>query len=62
MTTIRQTDKEAATDWAFAISTATPPTESRTHIAVRWEAAIDYLVPIGYQDETGFRYGEAAAA
>ncbi|MGP8199174.1 MAG: hypothetical protein ACLQU4_06700, partial [Limisphaerales bacterium] len=23
-----------------------------------WHAAIDYLVPIGYEDETGFHYGE----
>jgi hypothetical protein len=25
---------------------------------VTWHAVINYLVPIGYQDETGFHYGE----
>jgi len=30
-----------------------------TRIAVTWHAAIQYLVPIGYQDADGFHYGEA---
>jgi len=28
-------------------------------IAVAWRAAVNYLVPLGHQDETGFHYGEA---
>jgi hypothetical protein len=31
---------------------------SWTRIAGAWHAAINYLVPIGYEDETGFHYGE----
>jgi len=23
-----------------------------------WEAALNFLIPTGYQDETGFHYGE----
>ncbi|MBE0543763.1 MAG: hypothetical protein IH623_20655 [Verrucomicrobia bacterium] len=30
-------------------------------IVARWEAAIDYVVPVGYEDETGFHYGEVPA-
>lgn len=27
-------------------------------IAVKWEAVMDFLVPLGYEDDTGFHYGE----
>jgi hypothetical protein len=27
--------------------------------AFMWRAAINYLMPIGYEDETGFHYGDA---
>jgi hypothetical protein len=26
-------------------------------IFARWSAVIDFVVPIGYEDETGFHYG-----
>ena len=29
----------------------------RTRVAVTCHAAVNYLVPIGYEDETGFHYG-----
>ena len=29
-----------------------------TRIVATWHAAINFLVPIGYEDETGFHYGE----
>jgi hypothetical protein len=29
-----------------------------TRLTIVWHAAINYLVPIGYEDETGFHYGE----
>jgi hypothetical protein len=32
-----------------------------TRIEVIWHAVIDYLVPIGYEDETGFHFGEMPA-
>jgi hypothetical protein len=35
---------------------------SWTRIAVLWHTVIDYLVPIGYEDETGFHYGEMAVS
>jgi hypothetical protein len=31
---------------------------SWTRIAIAWRTTINYLVPIGYEDETGFHYGE----
>jgi hypothetical protein len=31
-------------------------------IAVTWHAATDFMVPIGYEDETGFHYGEMPAS
>jgi hypothetical protein len=33
-----------------------------TRVAVTWHTAIDYLVPLGYEDETGFHYGEKPAS
>jgi hypothetical protein len=30
-------------------------------IMARWESAIDFLVPFGYEDQTGFHYGEVPA-
>jgi hypothetical protein len=29
-----------------------------TRVVATWHAAIDFLVPIGYEDEWGFHYGE----
>ena len=30
----------------------------RTPIVARFRAAYEFVVPIGYEDETGFHYGE----
>ena len=30
-------------------------------VVARWRAAINYLVPIGYEDDSGFHYGQPAA-
>ncbi len=30
-------------------------------IVVTWLHAVNFLVPVGYQDETGFHYGEVPA-
>jgi hypothetical protein len=32
-----------------------------TRIAVSWQTALDYFVPLGYEDESGFHYGEMPA-
>jgi hypothetical protein len=29
-----------------------------TCLAVTWHSAINYIAPFGYEDETGFHYGE----
>ncbi len=60
MTTIHHFETDAATDWAMALSGATTKPVKRTRVTVFWEAAIGYIVPVGYQDETGFHYGEEA--
>jgi hypothetical protein len=33
-----------------------------TRLAVTWHAAVNYLVPIGYEDESGFHYGKIPAS
>ena len=33
-----------------------------TRIGAAWGAAMGFLVPIGYEDEAGFHYGEEPAA
>ncbi|MGD0812052.1 MAG: hypothetical protein ABSA83_00460 [Verrucomicrobiota bacterium] len=30
-------------------------------LTIVWHAAINYFVPVGYEDETGFHYGEMPA-
>jgi len=27
-------------------------------IAVSWDAVVNFIVPIGYEDQSGFHYGE----
>lgn len=31
-----------------------------TRLVVGWFSAVSFLVPVGYEDETGFHYGEKA--
>jgi len=31
-------------------------------LVVTWQAAMNFLAPMGYQDQTGFHYGERPAA
>ena len=33
-----------------------------TRVAIAWRAVINHLAPIGYEDETGFHYGEMPAS
>jgi hypothetical protein len=35
---------------------------SWARIAVTWHTALDHFVPIGYEDESGFHYGEMPVA
>jgi len=63
MTTISHTDGGVPAEWVsssngdgLTVPAARPG--SWTRIAVIWRTAINYLVPIGYEDETGFHYGE----
>jgi hypothetical protein len=63
MTTISHKDKGVPAEWmsssnghGLIVPAAWPG--SWTRIAVVWHAAINYLVPIGYEDETGFHYGQ----
>lgn len=36
--------------------------QNRPHLASVWRALLDMLAPIGYQDATGFHYGEEPGA
>jgi hypothetical protein len=38
------------------------PAPPRIRAAVIWEAALDVIAPLGYEDETGFHYGTPPAA
>jgi hypothetical protein len=55
---MNHTEQRVATDWVFAISGAALPGQNRTRFAALWDAAVNYLVPIGYEDFDGFHYGE----
>jgi hypothetical protein len=62
MTTISHTDAGVSAEWvsssdgnSLTVPAARPGSLAR--IAVLWHTAINYLVPIGYEDETGFHYG-----
>jgi hypothetical protein len=46
-----------ASNRAGRIAPAVRP-ESGTRVVVTWDAVINYFVPIGYEDEGGFHYGE----
>lgn len=58
MTTISHLKETSATDWVLAVSGVVAPVPHRARLAVMWEAAVNYLVPVGYENETGFHYGE----
>jgi hypothetical protein len=66
MTTVSHTDGGDPADWVSSFERASltvpaAPTKGRTRIGVAWRAAINYLVPIGYEEKTGFHYGEMSA-
>jgi len=35
----------------------TPSGGAPTRISVKWRKAVEFLLPVGYEDETGFHYG-----
>jgi len=35
--------------------------EYRRRVAVTWEAVVEFLVPLGYEDDKGFHYGKPPA-
>jgi hypothetical protein len=35
----------------------TPKVGCWRNLAIKWEALVEFIVPLGYQDETGFHYG-----
>ena len=61
MITIIQTKNGVSALWAptpnHSIIAPPKPRELQNRLAVRWQALADYLVPIGYEDATGFHYG-----
>ena len=52
MSIIKHTDK--------GVPAAQPVKSNR--IEVTWHKAVDYLAPIGYEDDSGFHYGEMSAS
>ena len=34
-----------------------PPGGASTRISASWRKAVEFLLPAGYEDETGFHYG-----
>jgi hypothetical protein len=67
MTTVSHTGRGVSAERAFPpkrnglIAPAARP-RSWTRLAVTWRAAINFFVPIGYEDETGFHYGQKPAS
>jgi hypothetical protein len=64
MTTIRHsTAKVVQPDWPLSGGDMANMSSGRMGclIVTTWHAAINFLVPIGYEDETGFHYGESPA-
>jgi hypothetical protein len=62
MITIIQTKNGVSALWAptpnHSFIAPAKPLAKQNRLLVRWHALTDYLVPIGYEDETGFHYGE----
>ena len=63
MTTVSHTGRGIPAGRAFSsnchgLIAPAPRSRILTRLAVTWHTAINYLVPIGYQDETGFHYGQ----
>jgi len=60
MTTVRQlTNKDARPEWPdYRGKAGARPLAYLHRLFATWRAALDSLAPIGYQDESGFHYGE----
>ncbi len=63
MTTVSHLETGVATEWSPSSDAGTVMVPAAqpgkwTPVWIRWHAVIKDLVPIGYQDETGFNYGE----
>jgi hypothetical protein len=67
MSIIKHTDKGVPAEWVSSsnsdglIVPAAQPVK-RTRIEVKWHKTVDYLAPIGYEDDSGFHYGEMSAS
>jgi len=61
MITIIQSKSGVSALWAptsnHSFNAPAQPPAKQSRMTVKWHAFVDYLVPIGYQDETGFHYG-----
>ena len=44
--------------------TVLPPERSgfSKRISVCWDAVVNFIVPVGYEDQSGFHYGEQSAS
>jgi hypothetical protein len=65
MAAITNTERHFPTDWESSPDNARIPATvrrgTRARITILWQAAANFVVPTGYEDNAGFHYGEKPA-
>ena len=63
MITIIQTDCGISARWMPSptqnvLTAPAKPARKTSRMPIRWHSVVDYFVPLGYEDDSGFHYGE----